>query len=579
MQKKLYPLGLGLDLIVSIAFIALYLLFTEARDDKFFTYVSYESTKTILVYLAYLSPFILTLTTSLRYFKNNNFIDFVRENIHTILLLPALFWVKDDVKFVYWIFVFHLVSSIIFRYIGNREERKREKIKFKVSIWERLQLNPAQLVILSFFALIAFGTLIILLPFVHKDGSGVGLVDALFMATSATCVTGLATFSIGEEFTLIGQFFMLFLIQVGGLGIMTLTSSMTILLGKTFGMKEQVFMKGLLDISSLEELIDMIFEIIKITLFIEFWGAVFLTGAFIYEGQDLGEAMFNGVFHSVSAFCNAGFALFSNSLVDYKSNVFVNTVIMILILLGGLGFFVMKDLKHNFLKKKKWVNLSLHSKIVIYTNIILVTLGTFAFFFSEFLNSLDGFSLPEKFLMSAFQSVTTRTAGFNTLDFSDFHGHTIYFICVLMFIGASPGSTGGGLKTTTLAILVQSVRATLKGRSEIEFFDKKIPTSLYIRSVALLMICLGVLTTFLLIMLKLEPNLPFLSVFFETISAFGTVGLSLGITADLSVLGKIFITILMFIGRVGPFTLVLALSKLKTLPSRVQYAEGRVMIG
>ncbi len=579
MKKNLNLLGIVIDFIVSVSYVSLYLLYNNAKNDKLFDYLPYELSGEILKQLAFYSPFILLLSVVLKFFKNSNFIDFFRDHIHTILILLPLYLVRGDLGFVYWLFLFHLISSVFFRYVNNREDRLVKKPQFQIGIWERLKLNPPQLVILSFIGLILLGTGILLLPFIKKDGFDLSFIDAFFMATSATCVTGLATFSIGENFTLIGQLFILFLIQIGGLGIMTLTSSMTILLGKTFGMKEQVFMKGLLDISSLEELIEMIFEIIKLTLSIEFIGAILLSAAFIYEGQDIGEAMFNGLFHSVSAFCNAGFALFSDSLVEYKSNYFVNFVIMGLILLGGLGFFVMKDIKQNFLKKRKWVNLSLHSKIVIYTNVALVFLGTFAFFFSEFLNSIDEYSLPEKFLISLFQSVTTRTAGFNSLDFSSFHSHTIYFMAILMFIGASPGSTGGGLKTTTFAILIQSVRATLQGRSEIEFFDKKIPNSLYVRSVALLMISLGVLTTFILIMVKLEPNLPFLSVLFETISAFGTVGLSLGITADLGSTSKFFIILLMFIGRVGPFTLVLALSQLKTLPSKVQYAEGRVMIG
>ncbi len=573
-MRKYFPsIGASLDLIASVGYIVLYFLNYHV-DQAPKAWMSKS-----LPLLVYITPVIILVSSLFTITKFKNFLDFFRTKVHLFITLPAFFIVWGDFEFTFWLVIFHAIASIIFRYIQNKESNEDEKLQYQVGLLEKIKLNPAQLVILTFMGLILFGAMLISLPFAHQEGFELSYIDAFFMSTSAACVTGLAPFAIGENFTLIGQVFMLFLIQVGGLGIMTLTTSMTILLGKSFGMKEQVLMKGILDISSFEELIDMIIEIIKLTLFIELWGAILLTAAFVYEGQDLGEAMFNGLFHSVSAFCNAGFALFSDSLVQYKTNYFVNTVIMVLILLGGLGFFVMKDIKVNFYKKKKFKNFTLHSKIVLYTNVALVLVGSFSFFFSEFLNTLDAYSLIDKVVISIFQSVTTRTAGFNTIEFSNLHMHTIYFMCILMFIGASPGSTGGGLKTTTFAILIQSVKATLQGRSEIEFFNRRIPNSLYVRSVALFIIAMSIFTVFFIILLKVEPNLAFGSLFFETVSAFGTVGLSLGITSEFSPIGKFFIILLMFIGRVGPLTLVLAFNQMKTLPSKVQYSEGRVMIG
>ena len=506
----------------------------------------------------------------------NSFEELIRKKVYQLLLIFPIYLSLGDLDFTFRLLAVYFFINIFASYYSNQP--LRETRVYRVSLWERVKLNPAQLVILSFSLLIVFGTVLIMTPLAHKESLNLDFIDALFMATSATCVTGLSTFSIGEELTLFGQVCMLVLIQVGGLGIMTLTSSMTILLGRTMGMKDQILMKGLLDISSFEELVSMILEIIKLTLMIEFWGAILLSGAFLYEGQEIGEALFNGIFHSISAFCNAGFSLFPNSLELYKTNVFVNFVVVALIVFGGLGFFVIKDLRENF-KKKGFKGLSLHSKIVLYANFFLIILGTFSFFFSEFLNVLDSYSLSEKMLISFFQSITTRTAGFNTISFEGLHSQTIYFIALLMFVGASPGSTGGGIKTTTFALLMQSVKASLMRRKQVEFFNRKISHQLSVRATAIFIISLTIVSLFLLMLVKVEKDIPFLSLFFETISAFGTVGLSLGITPDLGPVGKALIIGLMFIGRVGPFTLVLAFTKLKTVPDKVQFAEGRVMIG
>lgn len=589
MKNFYFKLSIFLEFLVNGLFVLIYLLLN--KDIEKFSNLSWikglnssvlSEAADVLVWVV---PFIVLFSLFANFIYQDSIEKVFRKNIFTIILIVPLFICLGDKEFTFWLASVHLFSTLLSFYelpiLGPKSIRKE---KLKPDFWSGFKLKPAQLVLFSFAALIFLGAGILMLPISVKQSLDLKFLDALFMATSATCVTGLATFQIGSEMTVFGQIVMLILIQIGGLGIMTLSTSMTILLGRSLGVKEQVLMQGLLDVSSLEGLISMIGEIIKLTFIIELWGAILLTIGFLGADQDLSEALYNGIFHSISAFCNAGFSLFPNSLESYNDNVFINLVTISLIVSGGLGFIVLKDVRENlfsrkFSKKRGFIHLTLHSKIVIMTNFSLIVLGTFSFFFSEFLNSLDQYPLETKFLISFFQSITTRTAGFNSIGFDSLHPHTIYFMCLLMFIGASPGSTGGGIKTTTFAILVQSIKTTLRGRKQIEFFDRRISNILSVRATAITIISLMIVSLFLLIMIKVEPNLPFLSIFFETISAFGTTGLSLGITPDLSSIGKVFIIILMYIGRVGPLTLVLAVSQAKAISRRVKYADGRVMIG
>jgi trk system potassium uptake protein TrkH len=390
---------------------------------------------------------------------------------------------------------------------------------------------------------------------------------------------GLSTISLNDNFSLFGQLVVLFLIQVGGLGIMTLYSSMTLLLGRSMGMKEQVRMQGILDISSMEDLVAMIVDIVKYTLIIELWGAVILTIAFSFEGYEFGEALYYGFFHSISAFCNAGFALFNNSLENFSTNPLISGTIMILIILGGLGFIVLKECKAAIIERKSFILLSVHTRIVLITTAALIFLGTTVLFFSEFLHAFNDYSIFDKVLVSLFHSVTARTAGFNTIGLNSFHAHSLYLISLFMFIGASPGSTGGGIKTSTFAILVQSVRSTLRGRKDVEFFDRRIPSSLVVSSTAIIIISLTIVSFFLLVMMKIETEHSFITLFFEVISAFATTGLSLGITPYLTSAGKFIIVMLMFVGRVGPLTLALAIGQKSSIEGNLEYPESRVMIG
>ena len=406
-----------------------------------------------------------------------------------------------------------------------------------------------------------------------------GWLNAFFLSTSATCVTGLSPLSLVDHLSLFGQMVILTLIQIGGLGIMTISSSVTIILGKSVARKDRIVMQELLDISSQEELRDLIIDIIRYTFWIELWGGLILTFAFLSEGFEFRKAIYYGFFHSISAFCNAGFSLFSNSLESFSGNPFIYMPIAFLVILGGLGFIVLKEVKTVLWGKKKLMNIGLHSKIVLVTSFALTVLGMAIIFFGEFLYTMDSFSLFQKLGNSFFQSVTLRTAGFNTIPLGNLQYYTIYVMTLFMFIGASPGSTGGGIKTSTFAILLRSITSTLRGKSRVEFFNWTVPHILVLRATALAIISVLVTTSFIFIMTVVERDKSFLTVFFEVVSASGTVGLSLGITPALSAFGKVLISVLMFIGRIGPLTLVLAIGDRRKRAAKFEYPEGRLMIG
>lgn len=578
MNKLYQKIPFLLELFVNGFFIFLYSFYRTNQEGL--NLVDPQLIKTVLDYLSSIAPLIIFIMMVSNYLKSESSEDFFRRYVFSLVVLVPLIITYGDIEFIFWLSTVHLFSSILSLYeAGPSAFIKNKNDTSGLPLIDRIKLAPAQIVLLSFSGLILIGTLMLALPVSAADGKEISFTDALFTATSATCVTGLSTLSLPENFSFIGQIIVLLLIQIGGLGYMTLYSSMTILLGRSLAVKEQVLMQDLLDISSFEDLLSMIIDIIKYTLVIELIGALALTIAFTIEGYDFGQSIYYGLFHSVSAFCNAGFALFDNSLEDFGFNPFIHGVISVLIVLGGLGFIVIKELELIIFRAKKLINLSVHSKIVIVTNILLIALVASYIFFSEYLNSLNSMSFWQQIQISLFQSITTRTAGFNTISLNALYPHTLYLMCLIMFIGASPGSTGGGIKTTTFAILFQSVKATLKGKDRVEFFDRTIPNHLVVRAVAIIVISLIIVSFFILLMMRFETEHGFLSIFFEVVSAFATVGLSLGITPYLSVAGKISIVVLMFIGRVGPLTLALAIGQQRKTPGKMDYPTGRIMIG
>lgn len=569
MNKLYQKIPFLLELFINGFFIFLYSFYQSNQVS--INLIDPDLVQSMLEWLAAIAPFVISIVMIGNFLRSESSEQFFRSYVFSLVVLVPIFLTFGDIEFTFWLSMVHLFSSILSLYESSSDEYKETKFETSnLQILNRLKLAPAQIVMLSFTGLILLGTLMLALPVSAVDGKEISFIDAFFTATSATCVTGLSTLSLSENFSFIGQVIVLLLIQIGGLGYMTLYSSMTILLGKSLAVKEQVLMQDLLDISSFEDLLSMIIDIIKYTLVIELFGALALTIAFTIEGYDFGQSIYYGFFHSISAFCNAGFALFDNSLEEFGLNPLIHGVISVLIILGGLGFIVIKELESIIFTGKRLINMSVHSKIVIVTNILLIAFVGLYIFFSEYLNSLNGMSLWEQIQISFFQSVTTRTAGFNTISLNSLYPHTLYLICLIMFIGASPGSTGGGIKTTTFAILFQSVKATLRGKDRVEFFDRTVPNQLVVRAVAIIVISLIVVSFFILLMMRIETEHSFLSIFFEVVSAFATVGLSLGITPYLTAAGKISLIILMFIGRVGPLTLALALGQQrKTSGSRL----------
>jgi trk system potassium uptake protein len=523
-------------------------------------------------------PSVLFVALFSNFIRSRGLEDFIRRYIFSLIIFVPVMITWGDIEFTYWLSAVHLFSSLISFY-EKKEVRLPSRPASTSSFLFRLKLQPAQVVLLSFAGWNLLGTLALMLPVSVQPGKSLSFIDAFFMSTSATCVTGLSTISVVDDLSIFGQMVLLVLVQVGGLGIMTLSSSLALIMGRSLQMREQVIMQDVLDTSNSQELLALVVDIIRFTFTIEFVGAMLLTIGFYFEGFEIGESLYYGFFHAISSFCNAGFALWNNSLEDFKFSPIINFTIIGLIILGGIGFSVMKEASWAIRSRVQFRALSVHTKIVLVTNTLLLVFGTLYFFFGEFLHSFQDFNTWEKFQLAFFQSTTTRTAGFNTIALPSMQTHSIYLTILLMFIGASPGSTGGGVKTTTFAVLLQSVTTTLKGKQEVEFFERKVPQQTVVKSIAIFIICLIVVSTGILILVRVEPDKSFLSLFFEAVSAFSTVGLSLGITPFLTTLGKICLIVLMYLGRVGPLTLVVAVGSRVVLPSKVEYPEGKVLIG
>lgn len=523
-------------------------------------------------------PLVLFVSLASNFLKSDGFEDFFRRYIFSLIIFVPLMITWGDIEFVYWLSAVHLFSTAISIYEKEDKSVPASYVSTSSFLFQ-LKLAPAQVVLISFAGVILLGSLILMLPVSAAPGKTISYVDALFMATSATCVTGLATVSLSDDFSVFGQMVHLLLFQIGGLGIMTLSSSLALIMGKNLQMREQVIMQDVLDASGSEELLSLIVNIVRYTFVIEFIGAMLLTIGYYQEGFEIGQALYFGFFHAISAFCNAGFALFNTSLEEFKFEPMIHLTITFLILLGGAGFSVIKDLYTTIRNKRSFKTLSIHTKLVLSVNTLLLAFGTIYLFFGEFLHAFQDMSMSERLQVSFFQSVTTRTAGFNTINLNALHPHSIYMMILLMFIGASPGSTGGGVKTTTFAVLLQSVTATLRGKFHVEFFERRVPPAIVVKSIAIFIISLIVVSAGVLVMMRIEPDKSFLAIFFEVTSAFATVGLSLGITPFLSMLGKVVIVILMFVGRVGPLTLVLAVGSRAAQRSHVEYPEGKILIG
>ena len=441
------------------------------------------------------------------------------------------------------------------------------------------KLHPAAALALSFLALISVGTTLLSLPFSSRTGS-VPFLDALFTATSATCVTGLTVLQTGSDWTPAGQLVILGLIQLGGLGIMTFSTFFAFIFSRRMSIRSRDLLEQSVAGRPVPNLGFILIMIVIGTLIFESIGAAVLTLRFASEFP-LQKAVFLGVFHAVSAFCNAGFSLFTQSFMGYRQDLIINLTLILLIISGGLGFGVLFDLKSLWKKR----HLSFHSKIVLSHSAGLILVGFFAILFLEWGNTLAGVSLPGKLLASLFQSVTARTAGFNTLDISHLTSSSLLILMILMMIGASPGSCGGGIKTTTFAVIMAINFSRLKDHRQVRLFNRGIPEPIISKSLGIAFFWIIVLTLATLFLLITEhPGGPhsegrtlFIEVVFECFSALGTVGLSMGLTPVLTSIGKMLIILLMYVGRIGPVTLALAIAGKP--PLRYRYAEEHFLVG
>ncbi len=437
-------------------------------------------------------------------------------------------------------------------------------------------ISPSQLFVIGFGMLILLGAWLLTLGISTVDGKGLSFIDALFTSTSATCVTGLVVVDTGTTFTLFGQIVILSLIQIGGLGFMTVASLFVLLLGGRISLRQRLLIQESLNNISVGGVIRLVQRILVFTLVFEGIGALIL-GLYWLKDMSWQKSFYWGIFHSVSNFNNAGFDLVGHfrSLTPFVDDPVVNIVIMILIVAGGIGFVVIDELVDYRHTKK----LSLHTKVVLTTTAILIFGGAFLIFIMEFNNpkTLVPLNWSGKVLGSFFQSICTRTDGSNTLPIGDMRQATLLLLITLMFIGASPGSTGGGIKTTTFATLLGAVWAMIKGQGDVVFFKQRIRNEKVYKALTIISSAMMLVISVTMI-LSITEKADFLTVLFETTSAFGTVGLSMGLTPTLTVLGKLLISLTMFAGRVGPLTVAFALS-LDRNKKHYRYSEGKITIG
>jgi trk system potassium uptake protein TrkH len=453
-------------------------------------------------------------------------------------------------------------------------------------------MNVSRTVGLGFLTVISMGAILLAMPFASDEGVWTHPVDALFTATSATCVTGLVVVDTGEHFSFWGQLVILILIQVGGLGYMTATTFLLLLLGRQFRLRDKIAIQQTLDTPGLAGLRKLIVSIIGVTLFFETMGVAVLLPVFRQDFPSP-QSWWLAIFHSISAFNNAGFSTFSNSLMEYARSLPLNVIVTILVVFGGLGYQVIMEIflwggafiqrlwKQGFSgENTERFLFSLHFKIVTRMTLFLLVSGSVLFLITEWNNpaTLGSWSFPEKFLGAWFQSVTTRTAGFNTMDISQLSETAILMTMVFMFLGASPGGTGGGIKTTTLRVLFSATRSVLRGRNYVLCHQRKIPQEVILKSIGVL-ICSLVVTIAAMFLLSIsDRDLELISILFEVISAFGTVGLSLGVTSSLSIFGKLAIAATMFVGRVGVLLLISAIVE-PAKRSLLQYPEENLLVG
>jgi trk system potassium uptake protein TrkH len=456
------------------------------------------------------------------------------------------------------------------------------RIRIRISNFFSKHLSPPRIFVLSFAAVILAGGILFQFPFLTTQGS-LRFVDALFTSTSAVCVTGLVVIDVGKDLTTLGQVITIFLFQIGGLGIITFSTIFFVLMGRGLSFKGREIVQSTFLHTPRRDFFVILKSVLWFTFIFESIGTLLL---FIRFSEDFsrGRAFYQAIYHAISAFNNCGYSLFSDSLIGYQGDFIVNITIMGLLIIGGIGFVVQYEVfsKWKGIQKK----LSVHTRIVLITTTILILSGTILFYLFERNHIIKDIPLQNKILTSLFQSVTPRTCGFNTVDIGLLTNETILLMMILMFIGASPGSTGGGVKTTSAALLVMLIWNRLKGNLDLNIFKRTIPREMVSRSISIIFasaFSIAIITSVLLIarggkLPPLESRHFFVEYLFDTVSAFGTVGLSMGVTPKLNDIQKYALILMMFAGRVGPLTLAFSLSR-SIGGKRLTYAEEGIMVG
>lgn len=453
---------------------------------------------------------------------------------------------------------------------------------------KQIGINSVQIIVLGFIFVILVGAVLLWLPISSYSGEFTSPIDALFTATTSVCVTGLTTVTTATHWSLFGKIVILILIQLGGLGVVCVGIGFLMIIRKKITMKERMLIQTSYNLENIDGMVRVIQNVLLGAFTVEFIGACFYAFVFVPD-YGWGKGLWYSVFHSVSAFCNAGIDLLGDSsLIMYRDNIIVNIVTMLLIVVGGIGFIVWWDIKRVVVQSIKirkyrgqlFKRLSLHSKIAITSTLVCIIGGIIVFFIVEYNNdaTIGELSVGKKFMSSAFQSVTTRTAGFATIPQQNFRDVSYIVILFLMLVGGSPMGTAGGFKTSTLALIYFTVRTTVKGKKDVEAFDRKISTDSVRMALAVLSIMSVIVMGAILLLVGIEP-MGLKDIVFETFSAMGTVGLTRGITGDFSTAGKFIICIVMFAGRIGPISLVMAFNSRKKTNNVRELAEARILIG
>lgn len=444
-------------------------------------------------------------------------------------------------------------------------------------------MTVSRSICIGFLALITIGTLLLMLPISVQESTWNDPVVALFTATSAVCVTGLIVVDTGTYHSLFGEMVIVLLIQVGGLGYMTATTFLLLLLGRRFGLKEKLAIQKSLDVGGLSGVVQLVRSIIALTLIFELGGMVLLFPVF---AEDYGPVygLWLAIFHSISAFNNAGFSLFEDSMIQYATNLPINLIISGLIILGGLGYQVIMEFyvwtRRRLQLRRDWRVFSLNFKIALSTTAFLLIAGTVGFFITEYRNpaTLAPLGFGEKLMVSWFHSVMPRTAGFNAVDYGALTTATLSLTMALMYIGANPGSTGGGIKTTTFRILYNSTKSVLRGKEEVLCYQRQIPMPLILKAVGVVFGSGVTVISVTILIAFTNPELDFIRLLFEAVSAFATVGLSTGITASISTAGKLILIMTMYVGRVGVLLFVAAIVG-DPKPSVINFPEENLLVG